>query len=99
MTDKEKAVIIIDLIEKVTQEIIDKPLQRKKYLQMRGHLEKAVKLTGNGIKREWSRPPSLPIFQHEKGTAKPFNPRQAATYWLTIHPNQHAKERKSNGNI
>ena len=53
MTDKEKAVIIIDLIEKVTQEIIDKPLQRKKYLQMRGHLEKAVKLTGNGIKREW----------------------------------------------
>jgi hypothetical protein len=70
MTDKEKAVIIIDLIEKVTQEIIDKPLQRKKYLQMRGHLEKAVKLTGNGIKREWSRPPSLPIFQHEKGTAQ-----------------------------
>ena len=28
MTDKEKAVIIIDLIEKVTQEIIDKPLHR-----------------------------------------------------------------------
>jgi len=45
MTDKEKAVIIIDLIEKVT------------------------------------------------------HPRQAATYWQTIHPNQHAKERKSNGNI
>ena len=42
MTDKEKAVIIIDLIEKITQEIIDKPLHRKKYLQMRGHLEKAV---------------------------------------------------------
>lgn len=72
MTDKEKAVIIIDIIEKVTQEIIDKPQHRKRLLQMRSHLEKAVKLTGNGIKREWSRPPSLPIFQHEKGEAKLF---------------------------
>ncbi len=53
MTDKEKALIIIDLIEKITQEIIDKPMQRKRLLQMRSHLEKAVKLTGNGIKREW----------------------------------------------
>jgi hypothetical protein len=72
MTDKEKALIIIDLIEKITQEIIDKPMQRKKYLQMRGHLEKAVKLTGNGIKREWSRPPSLPLVSHVKAEPIPF---------------------------
>ena len=74
MTDKEKALIIIDLIEKITQEIIDKPMQRKKYLQMRGHLEKAVKLTGNGIKREWSRPPSLPLVSHAKAESVPFKP-------------------------
>jgi hypothetical protein len=74
MTDKEKALIIIDLIEKITQEIIDKPMQRKKYLQMRGHLEKAVKLTGNGIKREWSRPPSLPLVSHVKAEPVPFKP-------------------------
>jgi hypothetical protein len=74
MTDKEKALIIIDLIEKITQEIIDKPMQRKKYLQMRGHLEKAVKLTGNGIKREWSRPPSLPLVSHPKAEPIPFIP-------------------------
>ena len=30
MTDKEKALIIIDLIAKITQEIIDKPMQRKR---------------------------------------------------------------------
>jgi len=72
MTDKEKALIIIDLIEKITQEIIDKPLQRKRLLQMRGHLEKAVKLTGNGIKREWSRPPSLPLVSHDKAEPVPF---------------------------
>jgi hypothetical protein len=74
MTDKEKALLIIDLIEKITQEIIDKPMQRKKYLQMRGHLEKAVKLTGNGIKREWSRPPSLPLVSHAKAEPVPFKP-------------------------
>jgi hypothetical protein len=74
MTDKEKALIIIDLIEKITQEIIDKTMQRKKYLQMRGHLEKAVKLTGNGIKREWSRPPSLPLVSHAKAESVPFKP-------------------------
>jgi hypothetical protein len=74
MTDKEKALIIIDLIEKITQEIIDKPMQRKKYLQMRGHLEKAVKLTGNGIKREWTRPPSLPLVSHVKAEPVPFKP-------------------------
>jgi hypothetical protein len=74
MTDKEKALIIIDLIEKITQEIIDKPMQRKRLLQMRGHLEKAVKLTGNGIKREWSRPPSLPLVTHIKAEPEPFKP-------------------------
>jgi hypothetical protein len=79
MTDKEKAVIIIDLIEKVTQEIIDKPMQRKRLLQMRGHLEKAVKLTGNGIKREWSRPLSLPIVSHAKAEPVPFKPSTTET--------------------
>jgi hypothetical protein len=74
MTDKEKALIIIDLIEKITQEIIDKPMQRKRLLQMRSHLEKAVKLTGNGIKREWSRPPSLPLVSHVKAEPEPFKP-------------------------
>jgi hypothetical protein len=74
MTDKEKALIIIDLIEKITQEIIDKPMQRKRLLQMRGHLEKAVKLTGNGIKREWTRPPSLPLVTHAKLEPEPFKP-------------------------
>jgi hypothetical protein len=74
MTDKEKALIIIDLIEKITQEIIDKPMQRKRLLQMRSHLEKAVKLTGNGIKREWSRPPSLPLVSHVKAEPVPFKP-------------------------
>jgi len=74
MTDKEKALIIIDLIEKITQEIIDKPMQRKRLLQMRSHLEKAVKLTGNGIKREWSRPPSLPLVSHAKAEPVPFKP-------------------------
>jgi hypothetical protein len=72
MTDKEKALIIIDLIAKITQEIIDKPMQRKRLLQMRGHLEKAVKLTGNGIKREWTRPPSLPLVSHAKAEPVPF---------------------------
>lgn len=94
MTDKEKAVIIIDLIEKVTQEIIDKPLHRKKYLQMRGHLEKAVKLTGNGIKREWSRPPSLPIFQHPKGEAKPFEPETSGDVLADNSPEPTRKARK-----
>jgi hypothetical protein len=47
-------------------------MQRKRLLQMRGHLEKAVKLTGNGIKREWSRPPSLPIVSHAKAEPIPF---------------------------
>ena len=74
MTDKEKALIIIDLIEKITQEIIDKPMQRKRLLQMRSHLEKAVKLTGNGIKREWSRPPSIPLVTHAKAKPVPFKP-------------------------
>ena len=74
MTDKEKALIIIDLIEKITQEIIDKPMQRKRLLQMRSHLEKAVKLTGNGIKREWSRPPSLPLVTHAKAEPVLFKP-------------------------
>ena len=74
MTDKEKALIIIDLIEKITQEIIDKPMQRKRLLQMRSHLEKAVKLTGNGIKREWSRPLSLPLVTHPKAEPIPFTP-------------------------
>ena len=74
MTDKEKALIIIDLVAKITQEIIDKPMQRKRLLQMRGHLEKAVKLTGNGIKREWSRPPSLPLVSHAKAEPVPFKP-------------------------
>ena len=74
MTDKEKALIIIDLIEKITQEIIDKPMQRKRLLQMRSHLEKAVKLTGNGIKREWSRPPSIPLVSHVKAEPVPFKP-------------------------
>ena len=72
MTDKEKALIIIDLIAKITQEIIDKPMQRKRLLQMRGHLEKAVKLTGNGIKREWTRPPSIPLVSHVKAEPVPF---------------------------
>jgi hypothetical protein len=74
MTDKEKALLIINLIEKITQEIIDKPMQRKRLLQMRSHLEKAVKLTGNGIKREWSRPPSLPLVSHAKAETEPFKP-------------------------
>jgi hypothetical protein len=79
MTDKEKALIIIDLIAKITQEIIDKPMQRKRLLQMRGHLEKAVKLTGNGIKREWSRPPSLPLVSHTKAEPVPFKPSTTET--------------------
>jgi len=79
MTDKEKALIIIDLIAKITQEIIDKPMQRKRLLQMRGHLEKAVKLTGNGIKREWTRPPSLPLVSHVKAEPVPFKPSTKET--------------------
>jgi hypothetical protein len=79
MTDKEKALIIIDLIAKITQEIIDKPMQRKRLLQMRGHLEKAVKLTGNGIKREWTRPPSLPLVSPAKAEPVPFKPSTTET--------------------
>jgi hypothetical protein len=79
MTDKEKALIIIDLIAKITQEIIDKPMQRKRLLQMRGHLEKAVKLTGNGIKREWTRPPSIPLVSHAKADPVPFKPSTTET--------------------
>ena len=94
MTDKEKAVIIIELIEKVTQEMIDKPQHRKRLLQMRSHLEKAVKLTGNGIKREWSRPPSLPIFQHEKATAKPFEPETSGDVLADNSPEPTRKTRK-----
>jgi len=85
MTDKEKALIIIDLIEKITQEIIDKPMQRKRLLQMRGHLEKAVKLTGNGIKRNGH---DLPVF-HWLAMPKPNRfllylqqTKRMAIYWL-----------------
>jgi len=64
MTDKEKAVIIIDLIEKVTQEIIDKPQHRKKYLQ------------------------------HEKGTAKPFEPETSGDVLADNSPEPTRKGKK-----
>lgn len=94
MTDKEKALIIIDMIEKVTQEIIDKPLHRKRLLQMRGHLEKAVKLTGNGIKREWSRPPSIPIFQHEIAATQPYKANEGGDLLADNIPEPTKKARK-----
>ena len=95
MTDKEKALIIIDLIEKITQEIIDKPMQRKRLLQMRSHLEKAVKLTGNGIKREWSRPPSLPIVSHAKAEPVPFVPTTTETNGDLLADNIHVVTKKA----
>ena len=52
MTNNEKAVYIIHLIEEVTKEIQEFPMRRKQLLLLRSHLEKAVRLTGMGRYRE-----------------------------------------------
>jgi hypothetical protein len=66
MTNNEKAVYIIHLIEEITKEIQEHPMKRKQLLLLRSHLEKAVRLTGTGRYRELKRPESLPLVSHAK---------------------------------
>lgn len=66
MTNNEKAVYIIHLIEEITKEIQEHPMRRKQLLLLRSHLEKAVRLTGTGRYRELKRPESLPLVSHAK---------------------------------
>ena len=66
MTNNEKAVYIIHLIEEITKEIQEFPMRRKQLLLLRSHLEKAVRLTGTGRYRELKRPESLPLVSHAK---------------------------------
>ena len=66
MTNNEKAHYIIDLIKVITIEIEEYPMRRKQLLLLRSHLEKAVRLTGTGMYREFKRPESLPLVSHEK---------------------------------
>ena len=75
MTDKELGLTLLKVLEYVNQKIIDIPLQRRKYLKLRSHIEKALQVSGNGIRRELNRPPSLPIFRHEVApTTNPVKP-------------------------
>ena len=66
MTNNEKAHYIIDLIKVITLEIEEHPMRRKQLLLLRSHLEKAVRLTGSGMYREFKRPESLPLVSHAK---------------------------------
>ena len=66
MTNNEKAHYIIDLIKVITLEIEEHPMRRKQLLLLRSHLEKAVRLTGTGMYREFKRPESLPLVSHAK---------------------------------
>ena len=66
MTNNEKAHYIIDLIKVITIEIEEYPMRRKQLLLLRSHLEKAVRLTGTGMYREFKRPESLPLVSHAK---------------------------------
>lgn len=76
MTNNEKAVYIIHLIEEITKEIQEFPMRRKQLLLLRSHLEKAVRLTGTGMYREWKRPESLPLVSHEKALTQKVNENQ-----------------------
>jgi len=98
--DKE-AKTIITLIEDITNIIKEKPMMKKKLMQIRSHLEKAVRLTGNGIRREWSRPVGLPIFRHEKkAPEKPVNQSSdVLADNATEAPLKKTRSKKGNGNI
>lgn len=76
MTNNEKAVYIIHLIEEITKEIQEYPMRRKQLLLLRSHLEKAVRLTGTGRYRELKRPESLPLVSHEKVLTPKVNENQ-----------------------
>jgi hypothetical protein len=76
MTNNEKAVYIIHLIEETTKEIQEFPMRRKQLLLLRSHLEKAVRLTGTGRYRELKRPESLPLVSHEKVLTPKVNENQ-----------------------
>jgi hypothetical protein len=76
MTNNEKAVYIIHLIEEITKEIQEFPMRRKQLLLLRSHLEKAVRLTGTGRYRELKRPESLPLVSHEKALTQKVNENQ-----------------------
>jgi hypothetical protein len=76
MTNNEKAVYIIHLIEEITKEIQEYPMRRKQLLLLRSHLEKAVRLTGTGRYRELKRPESLPLVSHEKALTPKVNENQ-----------------------
>jgi hypothetical protein len=76
MTNNEKAVYIIHLIEEITKEIQEFPMRRKQLLLLRSHLEKAVRLTGTGRYRELKRPESLPLVSHEKVLTPKVNENQ-----------------------
>ena len=80
MTNNEKAVYIIQLIEEITKEIQEFPMRRKQLLLLRSHLEKAVRLTGTGRYRELKRPESLPIVSHAKVLLHIPEPRPSALF-------------------
>lgn len=98
--DKE-AKTIVELIEQITRLIIENPNKKKVLLQMRSHLEKAVRLTGNGVRREWKRPEGVPIFQHErKAPSRPII--QESTVLADNSEEQPLKKqsrKKADGNI
>lgn len=75
MTNNEKAVYIIHLIEEITKEIQEHPMRRKQLLLLRSHLEKAVRLTGTGRYRELKRPESLPLVSHAKALPQEITER------------------------
>lgn len=64
MNDKEIGLELLKILEVVNQKIIDNPTKRRKYILIRGHIEKALKQSGNGIVRTLNRPPSVPIVSH-----------------------------------
>jgi hypothetical protein len=70
MNDKEMGLTLLKMLESINERIIDFPMQRRKYIMLRSHIEKALRVTGNGVRRELKRPESLPIFQHELKTSE-----------------------------
>ena len=66
MNDKEMGLTLLSMLTTVNEKIIANPMQKKKYLKLRGHIEKALKVTGIGVRRVLNRPESLPIFTHPR---------------------------------
>jgi hypothetical protein len=95
MTDKEIGLTLLKMLEDINEKLIDYPMQRRKYMLLRGHIEKALKVTGNGVRRELNRPESLPIFQHEtKPQQKPLAEEIENTILADNSPEQIIKKNR-----